>query len=67
MSWAYGWLVSDQPSCGRCGRRRDGDALAALAWVSERDQPRGAVRWLCPDCARTHVRDIESKLPDEYW
>jgi transposase len=24
-------------------------------------------RWLCPACARTHARDIEGKLPDEYW
>jgi len=37
----------------------------ALAWVSTRE--RGALRWLCPDCARQHVRDIEGKLPDEYW
>jgi hypothetical protein len=37
----------------------------ALAWVSTRE--RGVLRWLCPDCARQHVRDIEGKLPDEYW
>jgi hypothetical protein len=33
--------------------------------VSTRE--RGTIRWLCPDCARRHVRDIEGKLPDEYW
>jgi hypothetical protein len=33
--------------------------------VSTRE--RGTLRWLCPDCARQHVRDIEGKLPDEYW
>jgi len=54
-------------ACSRCGRLRDVDAdpVAALAWVAERE--RGAVRWLCPRCARDHVRDIEAKLPAEYW
>jgi hypothetical protein len=51
----------------RCGRTRgaDEDPATALAWVSSRE--RGGLRWLCPDCARQHVRDIEGKLPDEYW
>jgi hypothetical protein len=39
--------------------------MTALAWVVE-NTARGQV-WLCPACARTHVRDIEGKLPDEYW
>ena len=53
--------------CTRCGRTRrpDDDPATALAWVSTRE--RGTLRWLCPDCARQHVRDIEGKLPDEYW
>lgn len=53
--------------CTRCGRIRgaDEDPATALAWVSSRE--RGALTWLCPDCARQHVRDIEGKLPDEYW
>ncbi|SFW92369.1 hypothetical protein [Amycolatopsis australiensis] len=53
--------------CTRCGRTRgrDEDPATALAWVSSRE--RGGLRWLCPDCARQHVRDIEGKLPDEYW
>ncbi|MEU0795984.1 hypothetical protein ABZ342_38490 [Amycolatopsis sp. NPDC005961] len=54
-------------ACVRCGRTRgaDEDPATALAWVSSRE--RGGLRWLCPDCARRHVRDIEGKLPDEYW
>jgi hypothetical protein len=54
-------------TCLRCGRQRDGQLLTAdaLAWVSEHD--RGTLRWLCPGCARTHARDIEAKLPNEYW
>ena len=53
--------------CSICGRRRDPAAAPAeaLAWVSERE--RGSQRWLCPTCARAHVRDIEGKLPAEYW
>lgn len=54
-------------ACTRCGRTRgaDEDPATALAWVASRE--RGGLRWLCPDCARQHVRDIEGKLPDEYW
>jgi hypothetical protein len=53
--------------CSRCGEQRpaDEDALRALSWVADRDS--GELRWLCPGCARAHVRDIEGKLPDEYW
>jgi hypothetical protein len=59
--------VTEQPvTCGRCGRGRDDDPLKALAWVSERDE-RGDLRWLCPACARAHVRDIESKLDQSWW
>lgn len=53
--------------CSRCGRGRDqaADPVDALAWVRESEGD--AVRWLCPQCARAHVRDIEGKLPAEYW
>ncbi|GAA1993315.1 hypothetical protein [Amycolatopsis minnesotensis] len=59
--------------CYRCGRIQDAraDPMDALAWVSEHEHEheheRGRVRHLCPDCARSHTRDIEGKLPDEYW
>ena len=54
-------------TCARCDRRRDSRVRTAdaLAWVAERDG--GALRWLCPACARAHARDIEAKLPQEYW
>ena len=39
--------------------------LQALAWSVE-NGARARI-WLCPACARVHVRDIEGKLPDEYW
>ncbi|MGV9298328.1 MULTISPECIES: hypothetical protein [Amycolatopsis] len=60
-------MTAPGPTCSRCGRARaaETDPLAALAWVSTKEN--GEQRWLCPDCARNHVRDIEGKLPDEYW
>ncbi|HEV3360627.1 MAG TPA: hypothetical protein VG247_27745 [Pseudonocardiaceae bacterium] len=54
-------------SCSRCGKQRAADCspVEALSWSSERD--RGRLQWLCPECSRVHVRDIEGKLPAEYW
>jgi hypothetical protein len=53
--------------CSRCGERRaaDEDPMRALAWAADRES--GVLRWLCPRCARDHVRSIEGKLPPEYW
>lgn len=65
--WGHTVAVTEQPTtCSRCGRVRDTDPLAALAWVSERGD-RGDQRWLCPGCARAHARDIESKLDQSWW
>lgn len=51
--------------CSVCGTHREHDnAGTKLAWVHESE--RGEA-WLCPRCARAHVRDIEGKLPREYW
>ncbi len=56
----------EPPICKRCGRSRaDAPPAEALAWSMEND--RLGQSWLCLACARTHVRDIEGKLPDEYW
>jgi hypothetical protein len=52
-------------ACEVCGRERDGADVAALAWVHE-SGPDGS-RWICPECARRHVRDIEAKLAPEWW
>jgi hypothetical protein len=54
-------------ACSRCGKQRATDCppVEAMSWSSERE--RGVLTWLCPDCARAHVRDIEGKLPVEYW
>ncbi|TWE23733.1 hypothetical protein [Prauserella muralis] len=61
--------MTEQPgavACSVCAAPRDAESpVQALMWV--REDERGRVRWLCPRCARTHVRDIEAKLPSEYW
>jgi hypothetical protein len=49
-------------ACAGCGTPREpGDALA---WAFEPGEP---PRYLCPACARGHVRDIEAKLAPEWW
>lgn len=50
-------------TCIICGAVRD---RSDLTWVAEKE-PDGRTRWLCPACARQHVRDIEAKLPHEWW
>ncbi|WP_169514571.1 hypothetical protein [Actinokineospora enzanensis] len=58
--------MTEDPACALCGRSRtEATALEALSWVTEQDE-RGP-RWLCPTCARRHVRDIEGKLRAEHW
>ncbi|HXV94531.1 MAG TPA: hypothetical protein VD813_14595 [Pseudonocardia sp.] len=52
--------------CGTHGDASDPTGASALAWSVERG-PDGRQRRLCPDCARRHVRDIEARLPHEWW
>lgn len=49
--------------CSLCGTSTDG---RTLDWAMERDE-RGRCRWLCRDCAREHVRDIEARLSADWW
>lgn len=61
-------LEPDGPPAGPGGTcRLCGTAVppVPLAWMSEATA-RGTT-WICPDCARTHLRAIESKLDQEYW
>jgi aminoglycoside 6'-N-acetyltransferase len=55
----------DRPACRRCATVRDRDAGDAIAWALDREG--GGLRWLCPSCVRRHARDIEAKLPGEWW
>ncbi|MHA6794709.1 hypothetical protein ACVGVM_14545 [Pseudonocardia bannensis] len=59
-------MESAPVSCSLCGDVRDPSDPAALAWAGERDE-RGRDRWLCPGCTRRHTRDIEARLPVEWW
>jgi hypothetical protein len=67
--------VSDVPTgsaggagrhCQLCGTAHEESGPAALAWACERDE-RGRTRWMCPTCARRHARDIEARLPQDWW
>jgi hypothetical protein len=49
-------------TCALCGAERD--PATALAWVHE---PGPEPRWLCAECGRRHVREIEAKLAPEWW
>jgi hypothetical protein len=49
-------------TCALCGAGQE--PATALAGVHE---PGTEPRWLCPDCARRHVREIEAKLAPEWW
>jgi hypothetical protein len=61
-----GGVPTDARDCRQCGATRDPRSADALAWARERDAD-GREHWLCPPCARRHVRDIEAKLPREWW
>ncbi|GAB3703863.1 hypothetical protein [Mariniluteicoccus flavus] len=52
-------------ACAGCGRRADGPT-APWTWSRTTDD-RGRESLLCETCVRTHARDIEAKLPDDWW
>lgn len=57
--------MTEPVTCSVCGRARVDSSDDALTWVFEVTDGRRS--WLCPDCARVHVRDIESKLDRDFW
>ena len=54
-------------TCSVCGTVADpaADPLDLLAWSSAVEGAR--VTWVCPSCARDHVRSIEAKLDVAHW
>jgi hypothetical protein len=59
-------MSDEHIACDRCGRLRSADPPAvAITWVTDRRDARPV--WICPDCARRHVREIEGKLSPDYW
>ena len=56
-------MTPEPAGCALCGTDRD---PAELAWAREQDGD-GRVTWFCPPCVRRQLRDIEAKLPREWW
>lgn len=54
--------ATGEGGCHRCGAQRP---ERSLTWL--RESTGGRVTWLCPDCARRHVHDIEAQLAPEWW
>lgn len=59
-------MPASTATCTVCGLPRPESGPDVLAWGCERT-PDGTVGWLCPGCARRHVREIEAKLAPEWW
>lgn len=53
-------------TCERCGATVEPGVPDRLTWSVERDRD-GRESALCPACARAHVRDIEARLPRDWW
>jgi hypothetical protein len=53
-------------TCERCGATVEPGDPARLAWSLEREAG-SKETVLCPTCARAHVRDIEARLPRDWW
>jgi hypothetical protein len=53
-------------ACARCGATSDAPEDGLPPGWSLASSPRGVDR-LCAACTRTHVRDIEAKLDEEWW
>ncbi|MFD9503650.1 hypothetical protein [Streptomyces sp. NPDC060035] len=51
-------------SCARCGVMADGDT-APPTWICSVEN--GRRQYVCEDCARTHIRAIESRLDPDWW
>jgi hypothetical protein len=49
--------------CGLAARCAEGGIPAGWSFA----MTRGRAEYLCVSCARTNIRAIEGKLPEEYW
>jgi hypothetical protein len=57
--------VGEPPSvCALCGVEAD-DEAAVLTWTL--DVQDDTWEWICPECSRVHLRDIEARLKHEEW
>ena len=58
--------AGEPPStCAMCGTSAD-DEASVLTWTLDvRDDD--TWEWICPECSRVHLRDIEARLRHEEW
>jgi hypothetical protein len=49
-------------TCPLCARPRTADDVRGVAWSSQHE-PDGSILWLCPDCTRHRLPEIEAHLP----
>jgi hypothetical protein len=56
--------AADRVECARCGVTADGD-VPPPEWLCAVENSRR--QYFCDDCARTHIRAIESRLDPEWW
>ncbi|MFH9615617.1 hypothetical protein ACH4MM_18195 [Streptomyces pratensis] len=56
--------VADHVTCVRCGSTWASDVPPATWLCSVED---GGRQYVCEDCARDHIRAIESRLDSEWW
>lgn len=57
----------DEPpsTCALCGDEAD-DPAAVLTWTLDaRDDD--TWEWICTECSRVHLRDIEARLRQDEW
>ena len=58
--------MTEPERCRTCGDTRELVRPLALAWSRER-RPDGTTISLCDRCARTNLRAIEARLPEDWW
>ena len=51
-------------TCDYCGRTAE-EGAATLAWTTAVEHGRRCT--FCPECSRSHLREIEGKLDSEFW
>jgi hypothetical protein len=59
--------MTEVRTCSFCGATADGPEGGLPEGWSIGVDARGRPEFLCLECARTHIRAIEGKLPEEYW
>ncbi|MFE6663571.1 hypothetical protein ACFVFH_08375 [Streptomyces sp. NPDC057697] len=51
-------------ACALCGTAADGET-APPTWICSVEN--GSHQYFCEECARTHIRSIESRLDSAWW